>query len=443
MRQRRRPFLWALLVAVALSTACEADTAPGGAATAAATSSGPSGEAPSAPEVAEPDVHIARPDGTAVDLIDIEVPSPAEAGEAQVDIVRTFDFDGLAGPVPSVRAISQEGVALVDAMDPAAFDMETWTLNATTPVSLWTESGMEPVGDTTSLVPGDPHRQVISGAFVGDSVVWKETASIDMFLSDWRMFRRDIDGGDVELLARSEQVHPEGDLPRAVGGPALTRSGDRVAWHTSYPRDDGTWRTKLLSVPGAGGELREEADLAAMPEGVADGWVVLRMVDRSVDGAEKSWEIQDPNSVASIDLIEPGGQAHTLVTFPGGTGQAWGVAQIAAGGGDVYAWSASDGHAYVSTVDSTEAVRLVQPPGTQVVPHSLAVCDERVVWSAGGIEEEAPAVTYVFDPADRQITRLPSEHSLGTTVCGGRYIAWTEVALDDIDARTATLARYR
>lgn len=441
MRQRRRPLLWAVLAALALSTACEADASPGGgAASDPATSTQPSGGEPS-PSLDEQGARIAWPDGTAVDLGFLDVPTPEGASEAQVDIVRSIDYDARIGPVPSIRAISPNGVALLDFIDPAAFDMETWTLNATTPVSLWTDKGTEELGDTTTFIPGDPHRQVISGGFVGDSVTWKETASINMFTSDWRMFRRDLDGGDIELLARSEQVHPDGGLPRAVGGPALTASGDRVAWHTSYLRDDGSWRTKLVSVPGAGGELRDEADLVAMPEGVTDGWVVLRMIDRTVAGAETGWEIQDPNAVASIDLVEPGGEVRVLVEFPGGTGAEWGVSQIAAGGGEVYAWSASDGDVYVSSVEGVEVLRLRQPAGMHVVPHSLAVCDERVVWSAADIEEEAPAITYVFDPADGQITRLPSEHSLGNAVCGGPYIAWTEVSVDDFDAQTAILVR--
>lgn len=444
MRQRRRPLTWALLAVVALSaTACEAGTAPGGAATAPATAREPDTEESVTPPGLTADPRLAWPDGSPVQVADIDVPMPADVEGAQVEVVRTLEYDRETGPVPSVRAVSPDGIALVDSMDPAAFDMDTWTLKATTPVNVWTDHGLEPLGDTTALIPDDPHRQVISGAFVGDTVIWKETASTDLFVSDWRMFRSDTEGGDIALLARSEQVHPEGQLPRAVGGPMLTPSGNRVGWHTTYVREDGTLRTKLVSVPATGGELRDEADLVAMPEGVDAGWVALRMIDQTVAGAEEGWEIQDPNAVASIDLIEPGGSARTLVEFPGGTGKTWGIAEIAAGGGDVYAWSTSDGYVYASSVDREQVMRLRHPSDMQPAPHSLAVCNERVVWSvSAGTEEGAPA-TYLFDLTDEQVTRLPSESSLGNTVCGGPYIAWSEMALEDPDAHTLTLARQQ
>lgn len=442
MRQRRRPLLWALLAVVTLTAACEANASPGGAATAPTSISEPDNVQATAET--GPSMHMAWPDGAGIEPTVITVPAPADARPAHVEIERTLDYDMTTGPIPTVRAISLEGVALVDSMDAAAFDTDTWTLTATTPVNLWTDSGLEPVGDTTALVPGDPHRQVISGAFVSETVTWKETASTDMFQSDWRMFRRDIDGGEVEVLARSEQVHPEGRLPRAVGGPMLAPFGDRVAWHTTYAREDGTLRTKLVSVPATGGELRDEADLVAMPEGVDDGWVVLRMIDQTVAGAEEGWEIQDANTVASIDLIEPGGSARPLVVFPRGTsGNTWGIAEIAAGGGDVYAWVASDGEVYTASLDGETVVRLRQADGLQPVPHSLAVCDERVIWSAAGTEDGAGSATYLFDPADGQVTRLPSGSSVGDNVCGGSYIAWTETDIEDPDARTLILVRQQ
>lgn len=437
--------LWALLAVVAFSTACEADASPGGAASAPAATTEPIDDQSMTPDT-DPHALMAWPDGETVEIADIDVPAPGQARTAHVELLRTMDFNAMAGGTLTVRAVSAGGVALVDSMDPEAFDLDTWMLNATTPVSLWTDSGLEPVGDTTGLVPGDPHRQVIGAAFAGETVTWQETASTNLFVSDWRMFRRDLDGGNVELLARSEQVYPDGNLPGAVGNAMLVPSGDRVGWHTTFAREDGTLRTRLVSVPAEGGDLRQEADLVAMPEGVADGWVALRMVDQSVPGAEEGWQIQDPNTVASIDLVEPGGSARALIEFPGGadgTSYSWGIAQLAAGGGEVYAWSASDGQAYAASVDGSRVVRLRQPPGMEVVPHSLAVCDERVVWSAADAAEESPAVTYLFDPTDEQITLLPSENGLGNATCGGSYIAWTEVSLDDIDVRSINLARQQ
>lgn len=450
MRQRWRFVLGALLPLVVLTAACEEGAGPEGAATVPTVLAEPDGDESVAPAIPHADASVtaemAWPDGRAVDVIDIVVPAAEDATVADVEVVRTIDFNGMTGESLTVRAVSADGAALFDAMDREAFDMEAWGLNATSPVHLWTEIGLEPVGDTTELVHGDPHRQVISGALVGDALTWHETASVDMFVSDWRMFRRNVDGGDVELLARSEQVHPAGDLPTAVGDAKLAPSGDRVGWHTTYARDDGTLRTRLVSVPTAGGELREEADLVAMPEGVADGWVVLRMIDQSVPGAEKGWEIQDPNTVAGIGLVEPGGGSRTLVELTGGadgTTESWGLAQLAAGGGEVYAWTASDGHAYAATVDGRTVTRLRQPPGMEVVPHSLAVCDELVVWSAAGPAEESPVFTYLFDPASEEIALLPSTNSLGQTTCGGSYIAWTEISPHDVDERTLTLARHR
>ncbi len=377
---------------------------------------------PAAPPVAS----LTGPDGSALVVTELSLPAAQDAPEARVEVLRTLP-EGEDGTV-TPYAVSSSGEVLVSTFAPDSFDAGALELLATTPVHLWTEDGLVPLGSTGALVPGDPHRQVVSATFADGSPAWHETTGVQVGTSDWRMFARR--GDAPALLARSEQVVPA-ELPGLVGHPQLAAAGDRVGWETVEEREDGTLRTRLVSVPAAGGELRVEAELAAMPAGTAAGWVTLRLEDRDVAPVDEDGQPLEAAAGTSIDLVAPGGVARTLVELDGLP-----VSQLAAGGGEVLAWS-DETDVHVGTTVGSVVHHLLPAPGTSVVPWSLAVCDERVVWAAA--PADGPATTYVFDPATGAVGVLPAVPGDGGTVCGGPYLAWTQA--DDDGERVVTLAR--
>ena len=433
----------AALVLVLGTAACEADTTGDD-------SDQPRGEPQT--ETSQPDTaaaagsgseQIAGPNGQALSFTDVEVPSPDKASEASLVVERTLDDEADIDATVGVLAVAPDGDVLVSRSHRSDYDAASEQLIASGRVGIWTVDGIEDLGSTEDLVPGDPYRQVVSGVFADGSVAWKETASVNLGTSDWRMFRHDLDGGAPEVLARSEDVFPAGGLARAVGGSILATVGNRVAWHTTYEREDGTLRTKVVSVPVSGGELRTEADLVAMPAGADAGWVTLRMVDATVEGVAKDYQIQDPRRASGIELLEPGGTARELIRFPLGTDDDWAVGRIAAGG-DIYAWDMGE-HVYVASIDGSVAYRLIQPEGATLDPYGLAVCDSRVAWSVTSGQGEGPNDIFVLDPQTGEVFLLPTENNpSGDITCGGEHIAWTEIEdSNGTDIYTVTLARWQ
>lgn len=442
MDGRRRPtsaLTVAVLLALVGATAC--GTGPGEELRDGATPSQPTAQPTQSQEATHPTMsgHVAGPEGERLPFTDLEVREPGSAEQPSVEILKTLNYTWAEDPTVTVSAVAPDGRALVSSMNQSDFDQSTFTLQATSPVSLWADDGLESLGSTEELIPGDPHRQVLDAQFVNDSVVWQETSSTDLFVSDWRMFRHDLDGGAPQLVARSEQVFPAGSLPMAVGRPVLAAVGNRVGWHTTYEREDGTLRTKVVSVPAAGGELRTESEIAAMPAGAADGWVTLRMIDETVEGAEGGWEIQAPRRASGIDLIEPGGDVVPLITFPGGTDDNWAVAKIAADE-HAYAWVAP-GEVYVATIGSDTRHRLHHSPDVTVDPHSLSVCGQRVLWVT--VSGESIAAIYVFDLESGQISTLPANNPVASVACGGDYVSWTDIETTaGSEVRTVKLGRF-
>ncbi|WP_454085216.1 hypothetical protein [Georgenia sp. Marseille-Q6866] len=372
---------------------------------------------------------LSGPDGSPLAVTELSLPAPQDAPEAGVEVVRTLPYREGEDPTVTPLAVSPSGEVLVSTFAPGSFDAGSLELLATTPVHLWTGTGLQPLGRTEAL--GEAHRQVVSGTFAGESPAWHETTGVQIGTTDWRVF---ASAGDAPvLLARSEQVVPDTERAGLAGHPSLTASGDRVGWETAQAREDGTLRTRLVSVPVSGGELRVEAELATMPAGVAGGWVTLRLEDRDVVGVDADGDAQAPAAGTSIDLVTPGGDARTLVELDGAS-----VLELAAGGGEVVAWT-DEADVFVGTTEGPEVQRLLAVPGTSVVPGSLAVCGERAVWAAS--PADGPSTTYVFDPATGEVSALPTGAGDGTTVCGGPFLAWTQLD-DDGGEHVVALARF-
>lgn len=370
---------------------------------------------------------LSGPGGSPRTVTEWSLPAAQDAPETAVEVVRSLPYRDGQDPTVTPLAVSPSGEVLVSTFDPGSFDAGALELLATMPVQLWTEDGLEPMGSTEALVPGDAHRQVASGAFAGGSPAWHETTGVGVGTSDWRIVARP--GDAPVLLARSEQLFPAGELPGFGDSSRLAAVGDRVGWETAAAREDGTVRTRLVSVPVTGGELRVEAELAAVPAGAADGWVVVRLED--VDAAGMDEGGQPLAAQTTIDLVAPGGRVRTLVELRGVT-----VSQLAAGGGEVLAWA--DGtDVYAGATGGTAIERLAAAPGTSVVPESLMVCGERVVWALS--PTDGPATTYVRDPSTGEVATLPTVPGDAPVVCGGDYLAWTE----PVDGGgVVTLARF-
>lgn len=362
-------------------------------------------------------------DGKPIDFTRIE--DHGEATDNDYSVVGTIS-PSEPGDIYNVLAVDDKGRVLVDHTSESAYDPETNGMKEPGAIELWRDDGFTELGDTSALVEGDKPRQSYGGELTDTDAVWAETESADIVVSDWRIFRRDLhDGGDPELVATSEEVTGQDNLPIIVGDTRPVISNERIYWKTAYRRADESYRTKLVSVALGHTEVRDELDLTADPLPVDQGVVVFRMADKTAEGDETAQgldrpdQAQDPRSIAGVALVRPDGSTEELVTFSSDTSDNWFPSSLA-GSGTHYAF-VLDGAVHVLSVDGDTAVQI--PTDGDLDVSDLSVCDGRVVWALR--DESSTAVRrMVFDIEPSRLVSVETPNSFGGTYCGGDYIAW-------------------
>lgn len=354
---------------------------------------------------------ILGPDGQAVAVSEVGAGEPS--GTVPVEVVRTHRYRPEGDDIVRVLDLRPDGSAVVALVRLDDFDGGTLELLAPARLALWSEAGLVPLGSTEGLVPGDPYREAAVAAATDTAVVWLETSLTGVGEPRWRFFRASPDAGAAPaLLVRSEDASAgAGGRPLLdASGPAVV--GDRLVWASSHTAAGDAVGSAVLSVPLDGGEVRVEAEGAALPAATDAGLAVLRLPAGGGAGGP-----------TGIDLLAPGGEARPLVRFPGPAAAGGHVPTLVADG-TLVAW-VLDHHLYVTTVDGGEVQR-VRTPGP-VDPYGVVVCDGRVVWTPEHEEDAWPTAAYVLDPATGQVSVLGTgPHAAGVT-CGGPYLSWVQV----------------
>lgn len=358
-----------------------------------------------------------------IDFTQIE--NPREATADDYSVVGTIS-PSEPGEIYNVLAIDDEGRALVDHTSESAYDPETNGMKEPGIIELWRDGGFTELGDTTALVEGDRPRQSYGGELTDTDAVWVETESADLAVSDWRIFRRDLHGdGSPELVATSEKVAGQDNLPIVAGDSRPVISNDRIYWKTAYRRDDESYRTRLVSVGLGQTEVRDELDLTGDPQPVDQGVVVFRMTDETTEGTDSPEQTQDPRGIAGVTLLRPDGSKQELVSFSSDTNDNWFPSNLA-GSGAHYAF-VLDGAVHVLSADADLAVRI--PTDEDLVVSELSVCDGRVVWALR--DQASTAVRrMVYNIASGQLASVETPNSFGGTYCGGDYVAWGQSGAD-------------
>ncbi|MCB7138210.1 hypothetical protein [Cellulosimicrobium marinum] len=280
------------------------------------------------------------------------------------------------------------------------------------------------LSSTVAVADDGSARQTSAGDLDDRWAVWAETSSVDAFTSNWRVFAVDRAEGAPRLLGRAEDHHPGTRLPLAVGDPEPVLSGGRVWWHTAYEREDGSFRTRVLSASPDGSRTDVALDLASQPRPVHGGVVALAMHDTTVDGAQEGWEIQDPRRAVGVVRVDATGDVHDVVRFGDVTDDEWFVRELAAGQDLVAITMASD--VYVLRTDGSPVVRIPLDRGQR--PAGLAVCGGRVVLGSVDPTTNEGDSMLILDAADGSLTSVDAPGSWGDMTCSDDRLAWTHGA---------------
>lgn len=367
---------------------------------------------------------LVRPDGAALDVLEVEVTEPLAA--AAVEVVRTLDYRRDVDDTVTVHDLDDDGTAVVSLFHPDDVDGGTLELLAPARVALWSDAGMTELPSSESVVPGEPFREVAGAGAVDGSVVWLETSVYGLGESSWRVFRAGPDTG-VALLARSEDVEA-GDEEVVEPFPlSLTAAGDRAAWALEGLRPDGTVSAVVVSVPLAGdAPIRTESASATLPAATGTGIAVVRL-----DGGT--------GAPTGIEVLEQSGQVRPLVGFAEPEEDVPRFVRTLVADRDLLAW-VLQGDLYVTGPDGAVAHRV--RVGDDVVPESVAACDGRVVWARAAAEGH-PEDALVLDQATGAVSVLELGPHTATITCGGPFLSWTEVrASDDGEVGTVVVARW-
>lgn len=427
-------------MAVVLVTACVGCTPDAPVPSSSAPSTEPSAASPSTPVEAAPVASAGArdllwPDGSVVGGPTLGVSEARVATKSDYTVVGEVGSRS-RGSVVHPFAVLPGGALLVEVGPVDNYDEAADRLKEPAQMGLWEDGAFRSFGSTADAVPGDDPRQTYGAVASDGAVAWAETASTNLFTSDWRIFTHDLDaGGAPVLVAQAEDVYAQGDLPLAVGQPGPVIHGDRVYWQTTYQREDAAFRPTIVSTELGGGDLRTELDLGAMPASVDAGIVVQRMHDVTVEGADDAWGIQDPRRSTGIALIDDGGETRDILAFAEVTDDDWFVRELA-GGGDTVAL-AMDHSLVVLGVEGGEVVRFDLPPGSRA--GSLAVCGDRVTWTDVDRVEGSGTRQYVYNTATSDFVAVDTPQNSALSGCAGDIIYWTEFG---DEGRVTTITRW-
>jgi len=426
--------LWVVALLV-VAGGCSPDAAPPDLATESAggpsVGAGPGGSA--APGLGGPE--LAWGDGSAVTPIVMSLEA-AERAQAGTDFQEMQTVPGIEGGRAFVAlALEPSGTVVVGAGPPDNYDSTTGTLRESMVVGEYVDQEFRAFAPTPAVGGDVLARQVYSGSSSGGVTAWAETASTDLYYSNWRVFARSAQG-TVRLVARSEEVQ-EGQLPIVEGDTAPVVSGGRVYLATAAPADlVGTYRKDVVSRAADGtGPLVTEARGASRPA-VQDGPLYV---------VRDSWSDPDvPEGEVQIERVASPGTPEVVLRLTGAGGSAV-TGMVASGSRLAFTLFAREGGPSALYVVDPEARRVwVVPTDNAGTSDAVAFCGDLVTWNGADGSGLVSSPQYVYDVGRGELLAIDVAHNYGGSKCAGTMIAWGELDTSKEErARTVVVAWLR
>ena len=185
----------------------------------------------------------------------------------------TVDPRGSAGARVGVRAIREDGSAVI--------------FNSPPPVSgeliAQSQAGIQTVRSRSWLPPqtGSEPRQDAYAAADGQSFVWLETKSTDLFYLDWKVFAARPGQAQPTLLGDSFALTKTDKLPPPPGVKVITTDGVHAWWTMTHQMGKSlAWGARIMVRDVAGKEpLTTAVEKAKLPAATGGGIAYVRSKD--------------------------------------------------------------------------------------------------------------------------------------------------------------------
>jgi hypothetical protein len=186
---------------------------------------------------------------------------------------------GKLGARVGVQAIREDGSAVI-VKSPLAGPGEFLTQS---------QVGIQKGRSRTWFPPqtGSQPRQAHAVAAHGESIVWLETKSTDIYYQDWRVYSGTIGKSKPILLADSFSLLKTDQIPYPPGVTTLSSDAVNAWWVMVYPTKKAPrgWAARIMVRDvGAHNPLKIAVDGAMLPAAIAQGLIYVRqkMVDPSM-----------------------------------------------------------------------------------------------------------------------------------------------------------------
>lgn len=294
-------------------------------------------------------------------------------------------------------------------------------------VGLLSDDGTVGLFEDTSRIRSDGlPRQTYTGDMDEQWAVWMETSSTNLYESNWRLFAREIDGGQPVLVAAAEEQRATTTamLPLLEGDPFPRLSNGLVWWWTAYEQPDGTFRPRILAADPTGGDPVEMLPLGGLLSPVAEGVVAVQLM-----------QVDDPDAVrpfqqTGLVLIDTTGEVTDLVRFTPDLAENWAIRRL------------DSDRDIVAMVMGSEVLILNtngKPIAQITIPENLdlwdvAVCAGKVVFTPD--TPEGGDKVMIYDTVTLALAAIDLPRATSGVYCSDQLVAWTSSNLDGWQAYT-------
>lgn len=290
---------------------------------------------------------------------------------------------------------------------------------------------------SSEAVLADAHpRQTYAASVEGATAVWAETASLELGISNWRIF---AGSGDTPwLIARSEDVY-EGNLPIVDGDATPVLSGGRVYWATTVPwgrQDSTTFGVQVMS-------RAVDASDAAVVEVVGAGQPAIGSDGLYVAATSRD-DPSIPVGAIMIKHVDGGGVASPVLTY---TGPEDSSVQSLVADGERLAFAIGhqgEGGGQIVVLDVETSAITVIPLLASGRGESVEMCGDRLVWTSanGSIDVPDSASIGVLNLATGDLARLVVPDNFAGVRCEGDLMLWRTLEMTTGATGVPTVVRW-